>query len=109
MSKLLRCILRSQHKHPLGRRQVVSSIVRQYIVTHNAFALNHVEQRHTHAALRGRRLAHRLLIVLQASPDIDSREVDGVAPQNMFRLNGSQHGIGPAEFRLALILDGCYG
>ena len=47
--------------------------------------------------------------MLQPASDIYCREVHGVASQNMFRLDGRQHGVGPAKLRLTLILDRCHG
>ena len=108
MGKFLRCIPGTQHKDPLRSGKVFCGIVWQHVVTHDALVLNHIEQRHTHRTLGRRSIRHRRLVVLQPPSDIDGREVDGVAPQNMFRLDGGQHGVGPAKLRLPLILDRCH-
>ena len=40
------------------------------------------------------------------SGDVSHGEVHGVTLHDMFALYGSEHGVCPAEFALALILDG---
>ena len=100
MGKFLGRISGSQHKHPLGGRQFFCRIVGQDIVAYNTIALQYVQRSQAHSPL---------IVTLQHPSDIDGRQVHRVAPQNMLRLDGRQHGVGPAEFRLPLILDGRHG
>ena len=100
MGKFLGRISSSQHKHPLGGRQFFCRIVGQDIVAYNTIALQYVQRSLSHSPF---------MITLQHPSDIDGRQVHRVATQNVFRLDSRQHGIGPAQLRLPLILDGRHG
>ena len=62
--------------------------------------LNHVEQRLAHGTLA---------VALQHPAYIDRRQVHAVATQQVLGLYGGQHGVGPTELRLTLVLDGRHG
>ena len=104
MGKLQRRVLSTQHIDILGGRQFIGSIVGHHVVTHHAIAFQQIEGGLSHGAL-----CFDLLVFLQHSTKILGREIDGITTQNMLRLDGGQHGIGPTKFCVTLILDWRHG
>ena len=97
-----------------ARQHVPVDVVMAVVVVVGVYAIfiDKVQRHSRHATHRQRfaALCQEVALALLAEPlprQVDGRQIHRVAPDQMLRLDGGQHGVHPAERTMPLLLHGC--